>query len=33
MGRERSCRGVYPVEGIVEDRLGELGGNGPEPGG
>ena len=33
MGRERSCRGVYPVEGIIEDRLGELGGNGPESGG
>ena len=33
IGRERSCRGVYPVEGMVEDRPGELGGNGPEPGG
>ena len=31
IGRERSCRGVYPVEGMVEERLGELGGNGPEP--
>lgn len=33
IGRESSCRGVYPVEGIVEGRLGELGGNGPEPDG
>ena len=33
IGRERSCRGVYPVEGMVEDRPGELGGNGPEPDG
>ena len=22
---------MYPVEGMVEERLGELGGNGPEP--
>ena len=33
MGRDRNCRGVYPVEGMVEERPGELGGNGPEPDG
>lgn len=32
-GRERSCKGVYPVEGIVEKQPGELGGNGPGPDG
>lgn len=32
-GRDRSCRGVYPVEGMVKERPGELGGNGPEPDG
>lgn len=30
-GRESNCKGVYPVEGIVEERPGELGGNGPGP--